>query len=66
MLGVVRNLPSSGASQLVGLTLDKILERKGPVQVTGVLKRAFNLNRTFGTRRSHLRTRASHGVKTSA
>ncbi|MNP33557.1 hypothetical protein D3C76_1268020 [compost metagenome] len=64
VLGVVRHLPGCGPGQLVGLTLNKVLEGKGAVQVAGVLERAFNLDGTLlGANRSLLRTGAGHWVE---
>lgn len=66
MLRVVRNLPGSRAGELVRLTFDEGVKGKGPVQVTGVLERTFNLHgalfspaTTTGRRRGGL----GHGIK---
>ena len=65
MLRVVRNLPGSRAGELVRLTFDESVKGKGPVQVTGVLERTFNLHgalfspATTGRRSSRL----GHGIK---
>jgi len=44
VLGVVSDLPGSRTSQLVGFTLDEILEGERTVQVAGVLEASFHLN----------------------
>ncbi|MNP08132.1 hypothetical protein D3C76_1001890 [compost metagenome] len=64
MLGIVRHLPGRGPGQLVGLTLNEVLEGKGAVQVAGVLERTFHLNGTLlGAHRCLLRTGAGHWIE---